>query len=105
MPSHQPNRRHLQSYAKHFKSRTLLVAPGHTTRNKKLLGAKGIATRSKDATSDMRQICSNDYALTEDYHAWFAASVKIAPGWHSKLRRRTTMQVSASQNTSSKVVA
>ena len=29
----------------------LLVAPGITTRNKKLLGTKGIATRSKDATS------------------------------------------------------
>ena len=32
-------------------ARTLLVAPGLTTRNKKLPGAKGIATRSKDATS------------------------------------------------------
>ena len=31
-------------------ARTLLRAPGLTTRNKKLLGAKGIATRSKDAT-------------------------------------------------------
>ena len=30
-------------------ARTLVVAPGLTTRNKKLLGAKGIATRSKDA--------------------------------------------------------
>ena len=29
----------------------LLVAPSLTTRSKKLLGAKGIATRSKDATS------------------------------------------------------
>ena len=29
----------------------LLGAPGLTARNKKLLGAKGIATRSKDATS------------------------------------------------------
>ena len=29
----------------------LLVAPGLTNRNKKLLVAKGIATRSKDATS------------------------------------------------------
>ena len=31
-------------------ARTLLGAPGLTTSNKKLLGAKGIATRSKDAT-------------------------------------------------------
>ena len=31
-------------------ARTLLGAPGRTTKNKKLLGAKGIATRSKDAT-------------------------------------------------------
>ena len=31
-------------------ARTLLGAPGHTTRNKKLVGAPGIATRSKDAT-------------------------------------------------------
>ena len=31
-------------------ARTLLGAPGLTTRNNKLLGAKGIATRSKDAT-------------------------------------------------------
>ena len=31
-------------------ARTLLGAPGHTTSNKKLLGTKGIATRSKDAT-------------------------------------------------------
>ena len=31
-------------------ARTLLGAPGRTTRNKKLLGAKGIATRSTDAT-------------------------------------------------------
>ena len=32
-------------------TRTLLVAPGITTRSKKLLGAKGIATRNKDATT------------------------------------------------------
>ena len=32
-------------------ARTLLGAPGLTTRNKKLLGTKGIATMSKDATS------------------------------------------------------
>ena len=32
-------------------ARTLLVAPGIATSNKKLLGTKGIATRSKDATS------------------------------------------------------
>ena len=33
------------------RSKDILGAPGHTTRNKKLLGAKGIATRSKaDAT-------------------------------------------------------
>ena len=31
-------------------ARTLLVAPGLTTSNKKLLGTKGIATSSKDAT-------------------------------------------------------
>ena len=31
--------------------RTLLGAPGPTTRSKKLLGAPGIATRNKDATS------------------------------------------------------
>ena len=31
-------------------ARKLLRAPGRTTRNKKLLGAKGIATRSKEAT-------------------------------------------------------
>ena len=31
-------------------ARTLLGAPGLTTRNKKLLGAPGSATRSKDAT-------------------------------------------------------
>ena len=31
-------------------TRTLLGAPGLTTRNKKLLGTKGIASRSKDAT-------------------------------------------------------
>ena len=30
-------------------ARTLLGAPGHTTRSKKLLVTKGIATRSKDA--------------------------------------------------------
>ena len=33
-------------------ARTLLGAPGLTTRNNKLLGAPGIATRNKDATSD-----------------------------------------------------
>ena len=32
-------------------SDTVLVAPGLTTRNKKLLETKGIATRSKDATN------------------------------------------------------
>ena len=32
-------------------ARTLLVAPGLTTRNKKLLVSKGIATRSQDATT------------------------------------------------------
>ena len=32
-------------------ARMLLVAPGITTGNKKLLGTKGIATRSKDATN------------------------------------------------------
>ena len=32
-------------------ARTLLGAPGRTADNKKLLGTKGIATRSKDATS------------------------------------------------------
>ena len=32
-------------------ARTLLVAPGLTTSGQKLLGAKGIVTRSKDATS------------------------------------------------------
>ena len=32
-------------------TRTLLGAPGLTTRNKKLLGTKGIAIRSKDSTS------------------------------------------------------
>ena len=32
-------------------ARTLLVAPGLTTRSKKLLVTKGIATSSKDATS------------------------------------------------------
>ena len=31
-------------------ARTLLGAPDLTTRNEKLLGGKGIATRSKDAT-------------------------------------------------------
>ena len=31
-------------------ARTLLGAPGLTTRNKKLLGGPGIATRSRDAT-------------------------------------------------------
>ena len=31
-------------------ARTLLGAPGLTTRNKKLLSTKGIATSSKDAT-------------------------------------------------------
>ena len=30
---------------------TLLAAPVHATKNKKLLVTKGIATRSKDATS------------------------------------------------------
>ena len=34
-----------------LEAKTLLVAPGLTTRDKKLLGTKGIATRSKDATS------------------------------------------------------
>ena len=32
---------------------SLLVAPGLTTRNKKLLGAKGIVTSSKDATRNL----------------------------------------------------
>ena len=32
----------------------LLVAPGLTTSNKKLLGAKGISTRRKEATSEGR---------------------------------------------------
>ena len=32
-------------------TRTLQGAPGHTTRNKKLLGDPGIAARSKNATS------------------------------------------------------
>ena len=32
-------------------ARTLLGAPGITTRNKKLLGAPGLTNRSKDATS------------------------------------------------------
>ena len=40
--------------AKSFPTRTLLVAPAHTTRskdaNKKLLGAPGHTTGSKDAT-------------------------------------------------------
>ena len=32
-----------------LRAKTLLVAPGHTSSNKKLLGTKGIATKSKDA--------------------------------------------------------
>ena len=32
----------------------LLGAPGHTTRSKKLLGARGIATRNKDACDTSR---------------------------------------------------
>ena len=35
-------------------ARTLLGAPGLTTSNKKLLGAKGVATRSKDATRGVK---------------------------------------------------
>ena len=35
----------------HATSKKLLVPPGLTTGNKKLLGKKGIATRSKDTTS------------------------------------------------------
>ena len=36
----------------------LLVAPGLTTSNKKLLVSKGIATRSKDARSTTTEHCS-----------------------------------------------
>ena len=38
------------SFKRLLVARTLLVAPGLTTRSKKLLVTKGIATRSKDAT-------------------------------------------------------
>ena len=40
-------------YKKLLGARTRLGVPGLTTRNKKLLGAKGISTRSKDTTLEL----------------------------------------------------
>ena len=41
--------------------RTLLGAPGRTTRSKKLLGAKGISTSNKDATRmDLKKMTLNN---------------------------------------------
>ena len=37
-------------------ARRLLVAPGLTTSNKKLVGAPGITTRSKDATRNIVEV-------------------------------------------------
>ena len=45
----------MQKVTQYLGARTLLVAPGLTTSNKKLLETKGIATRSKDATSSLEQ--------------------------------------------------
>ena len=45
------NKKLLGTRASLLGARTLLVSPGLTTSNKKLLGAKGIATRSKNASS------------------------------------------------------
>ena len=49
-------------------ARTLLVAPGLTTSNKKLLGTKGIATSNKDATfSTAIQYSTFDSTKTSDF--------------------------------------
>ena len=44
------NKKLLGAHVLTTRARTLLGTPGHTTRNKKLLGAPGLTTRSKDAT-------------------------------------------------------
>ena len=48
--SESKSKKHPMAYrASLLGARTLLGAPGHTTRSKKLLGTKGIATRNKEA--------------------------------------------------------
>ena len=46
-----------------LEARTLLGAPGLTTRNEKLLGTKGIATRSKDATRGAPRLTTRNKKL------------------------------------------
>ena len=45
------------------KDATLLVAPGHTTNNKRSLGTKGIATRSKDCCTSCGTSCRPQLSL------------------------------------------
>ena len=44
-----------------LRARTLLVAPGISTSSKKLLGAKGTATRSKDALETRQQVSTKNW--------------------------------------------
>ena len=51
-------------------ARTLLGTPGLTTRNKKLLVPKGIATRSKDATRDSWPYYQEQEAISTKGHRY-----------------------------------
>ena len=53
------NKKLLGAPGRTTRNKKLLGAPGRTTRNKKLLGAPGIATR-RDATREKTSICHPD---------------------------------------------